>query len=155
MMNTNTKIAIWVIAVVVLIIPFTLVLYMLGWLGEAARVTQEEFGAEASLTKYEWFINQANLIEKSSIDVTLYEKRVNDIKDEYIDNYSDDQSKWLLHIQMAYSDERKQARDDLLSVKALRNGLVRGYNTQSEKFNWKPFQTKPDKPKERYQEYLL
>lgn len=127
--------------------------YIFGWFGEAAQVAQEEFGPKKALEKYEWFINRANDIEKMDQDVVLFDQRLTGVDAKY-DGYGDNQADWPPHIQVQYNTEQQQARDDLLAIKSQRNGLVREYNASSEKFNWKLFQTSPDKPKERFHEML-
>jgi len=125
-----------------------------GWANEAADVAQDEFGAGASLDKYEWFIDQANAIEKMDADVDLYEGRVTSVEEQYA-SYGEDIAEWPPHIQMQYNREVQMARDDLASIASQRNGLVKEYNAASEKFNWAPFETNPDKPEESYHEYVV
>jgi hypothetical protein len=84
-------------------------------------------------------------------NVELYTKRVAGVDTQYA-SYGADKSLWPPAIQMQYNHERTIARDDLVAVVALRNGIVREYNAQSEKFNWKPFNSKSDLPKPRYDE---
>lgn len=138
--------------VIIALIGLWFVGYLLGWFGEAAKVTQEEFGPKAALKKYEWFINQANAIEKMDQDIKLFENRVNQVNEEYIP-YGKDKSEWPLHIQVMYNERKKAVQDDLVAVVSQRNNLVREYNAQSDKFNWKLFETDPRKPKERFHEY--
>jgi hypothetical protein len=126
--------------------------YFLGWFGEAAQVAQKEFGPQAALEKYMWFINQANAIEKMDKDVAMYEDRVTNVDKQYA-AYGEDKTKWALDIRVQYNHERQQAREDLLAVASQRNSLVQEYNAASDKFNWAPFQTRPDKPKVRFHEY--
>ena len=135
-----------------IVIVTSVVGYSLGWFGEAAGVVQEEFGPKAALAKYEWFIEQANRIEKMDKDITMFEVRVTSVDSQY-KTYGDDRAKWPPHIQTQFNRERQQAREDLIAVASQRNNLVREYNAASEKFNWKMFQTKPDKPKERFHDY--
>lgn len=127
--------------------------YVFGWFGEAAKVAQDEFGAKAALTKYEWFINQANNIEKMDKDINLFEARTKSVDEQY-KGYGEDMAKWPPHISMQYNKERQQAREDLIAIASQRNNLVKEYNASSEKFNWKMFQTRPDKPKERFHDYV-
>lgn len=127
--------------------------YALGWFGEAARVAQDEFGAQAALEKYEWFIDQAKAITKMDQDIAIFENRVSAVDSQYA-SYGKDRSKWSISIQAQYNQAKQQARDDLTAVVSQRNGLVRGYNAASEKFNWKPFQSKPDKPRETFFDYV-
>lgn len=123
--------------------------YALGWFGEAAQVAQEQYGPRASLQKYEWFVDQASRIEKMDKDVQLYEDRVARVDAQYV-GYGQDKTKWPPDVRVQYNHARQQASDDLVAVVSQRNNLVREYNAASEKFNWSPFQTRPDKPHERY-----
>lgn len=127
--------------------------YIFGWFGETAQVAQEEFGPRAALQKYEWFIDQANRIEKMDRDISLYDARVKSVDEQYA-GYGQDKTRWPLDIRTQYNSARQQARDDLVAVASQRNNLVREYNAASEKFNWKVFQTDPRKPKERFEEYV-
>jgi len=125
-----------------------------GWVSEASDVAKDEFGAGASLDKYEWFIDQANNIEKMDADVELYEGRVTSVKTQY-SSYGENIAEWPPHIQVQYNGELQTARDDLVAVASQRNGLVREYNAASEKFNWAPYESNPDKPNESYHEYVV
>lgn len=126
----------------------------LGWFGEAATVAREEFGPRAALQKYEWFIDRANAIEKMDQDVKMFEERGANVEKQY-EGYGADKSKWAPDVRLQYNSARQQGRDDLLAVASQRNNLVREYNAASDKFNWSPFQTRPDKPKERFHEYAV
>ncbi len=138
-------------AVIVIGIVISAVGYGLGWFGEAAQVAQKEFGPQAALQKYEWFIDQSNAIAKMDQDIALYEKRVKDIDERY-KKYGE-VAKWPINITTTYNHETETAKTDLLAVVSQRNNLVKEYNAASDKFNWSLFRTKPDKPKEKFQEY--
>lgn len=127
--------------------------YTLGWFGEGMQVAQEEFGPRAMLKKYEWFIDQANRIEKMDRDITLFKDRVVTTDKQY-ESYGDKQ-KWSLDVRVQYNRAIETTQTDLLAVASQRNGLVQEYNAASEKFNWSPFQTRPDKPKERFHVYVI
>lgn len=143
------KIIAWIIGIFFV----TLILGMIfGWFGEAAEVAQDEFGPKAMLKKYEWFIDQASSIEKMDQDIQMFENRMSNVDSSYV-AYGADKSKWAPHVQVTYNRERQQARDDLTAVASQRNNLVREYNAQSEKFNWRSFETRLDKPREKFQEY--
>jgi hypothetical protein len=128
--------------------------YGLGWFGEAAQVAQQEFGPKAALTKYQWFIDQQNAIQKMDQDVRMYEARVKKVDDQYA-TYGTDRSKWPPDVRVQYNHENQQAREDLLAIASQRNNLVKEYNADSEKFNWSPFQTRPDKPRQNIDEYVI
>lgn len=125
----------------------------LGWWEETKKVAKEEFGPRAALDKYSWFIDQANRIEKMDQDLKIFETRAAGIDKQY-DAYGKDKSKWPPHITMQYNQAAQQGRDDLAALASQRNNLVRDYNAASEKFNWSLFQSRPDKPKDRFHEYV-
>ncbi|MDP1690147.1 MAG: hypothetical protein Q8L52_03030 [bacterium] len=140
---------------VMLVIAFVVISatgYALGWFGEAAQVARDEFGPKAALEKYSWFIDQANRIEKMDQDLKIFEGRAQKVQEQY-QGYGKDMAKWPPHIQVQYNQAAQQVRDDLAALASQRNNLVREYNAASEKFNWSPFQTRPDKPKERFHSY--
>lgn len=128
--------------------------YAFNWFGEAAQVAREEFGPRGALHKYEWFIEQASAIEKMDKDVEIFKGRLVGVKDQY-QGYGEDMSKWPPHIQSQYNSNIGTARNDLVAIVSQRNNLVKEYNAASEKFNWAPFKTKVDKPRERFQEYAV
>ena len=141
-------------AIVAFFVVVGVVGWGLGWFSEAGQVAQEQFGARAALQKYEWFIEQANRIKKSDQDVKMFEQRVAAVDEQYA-SYGKSQAKWPPDVRVQYNHEKKQAREDLVAVASNRNGLVQEYNAQSEKFNWAPFQTKPDKPSMKFEEYVV
>lgn len=143
-----THIALPLIAVIAL---GSIVTRSLGWWGEAADTAQQELGPKAMLKKYEWFVDQSSRIAQMDANVDLYAKRVAGVDTQYA-SYGADKTAWPPTIQMQYNRDRSIARDDLVAVVALRNGIVREYNAQSEKFNWKLFNAKSDLPKPRYDE---
>lgn len=142
------------VGVILLVFALGVVAYALGWIGSAGDVIKEEFGPEAALEKYEWFIDQANHIEKADKDIKLYEGRQTSVEEHYTDTYGSEKSKWLPSVQVQYNQESQTARDDLLAIASNRNGLVREYNAQSEKFNWAPFESRSDMPPHSYFEYV-
>jgi len=134
------------------LIVLSVIGYALGWFSDAAEVAKDEFGPKAAMEKYEWFINQATNIEKMDQDIVLYQQRVASVDSTYA-AYGKDKSTWPPDIRTTYNHEKQTAKDDLLAIASQRNNLVKEYNAASQKFNWTPFQTKPDKPKETYLEY--
>ncbi len=124
--------------------------YFLGWFSEAGEVAQDEFGPKAALEKYEWFIDQSNMIEKMDQDVVLWQNKIDSTKSMY-KSYGE-MKNWPLDVRVTYNKEISLEQDQLVAVKSQRNNLVREYNAASEKFNWAPFQTEPDKPDEVYYE---
>ncbi len=146
-------IGLWMV-IVACIVVISATGYIFDWFGEAGQVAQKEFGAKAALEKYEWFIDQANRIDKMDKDVVLFEGRKKGVDTQY-ESYGSDKASWSPDVRFQYNRSKQQANDDLLAIVSQRNSLVAEYNAASEKFNWKPFQTRPDKPKERYFEYRV
>lgn len=142
-----------IVVISVLFIAFVFVGNIVGWFGEAADVAHKESNPQAMLDKYEWFIGQASGIEKMDQDIRLFQNRAASVDSNYYAGYGTDRSKWPPHIQAEHNREKQQARDDLIAVVSQRNNLVRDYNSQSEKFNWAPFETRLDKPRKSFQEY--
>jgi len=136
------------------IVVLGVISYALGWFGEAASVAQDEFGPKAALEKYEWFKDQSARIEKSKADIMTFEERVKGIEKQY-SGYGKDMAKWPPHIQVQYNSAKQTSRDDLTAIVSNYNNLVKEYNAASSKFNWVPFKTKSDKPKETIEEYIV
>ncbi|MBI3577206.1 hypothetical protein HY086_04170 [Candidatus Gottesmanbacteria bacterium] len=145
----------WGCSILLLIFALSAVAYGLGWIGSAADVAKDEFGPAAALKKYEWFIDQKNAIGKADQDIVLFEKKRADVDIQYVATYGADRSRWLPSSQVQYNQAAATARDDLLAVVSNRNGLVKEYNEQSEKFNWAPFQTRPDLPPRTFFNYVV
>ncbi|MBU0646914.1 hypothetical protein KKC67_00740 [Patescibacteria group bacterium] len=138
-----------ILGILVLTVVLGTIFYFLGWFNEAALVAKKEFGAKAALSKYEWFVSQANGIEKMNKDISLFEARTKSVDEQY-KGYGEDKAKWPLHISAQYSREKQLAIDDLIAVVSQRNNLVKEYNSASEKFNWRPFNSRKDRPKESF-----
>lgn len=138
---------IFILAIAIIIVIGTIG-WVLGWFSEAGKVAKDEFGPKAALEKYEWFINQANAIEKMNQDIALFDNREKEVDAQY-EAYGP-KSEWPPDIRVQYNHDKAIAREDLLAISSQYNNLVKEYNTQSEKFNWKPFQTDPRKPRERF-----
>jgi hypothetical protein len=140
---------VFIFAAIIMLIM--LVAIPLGWFGEASSVAKEEFGPRAALQKYEWFVDQAERINKMDENVKLFEKNLASVDEAY--SAYGKPGEWAPDIRIQYNSERKTASDDLLALKAQRNTLVQEYNAQSGKFNRKPFLTRDDRPVERFEEY--
>ncbi|MEK7064412.1 MAG: hypothetical protein AAB973_02270 [Patescibacteria group bacterium] len=143
------------LAILLLIAALGAVAYGLGWIGSAGEVVKEEFGPQAALEKYEWFIDQAEAIEKADADIALFEQRRADIETQYTSTYGADKTKWSPGVQVQYNHEIQIARDDLMAIISNRNNIVKDYNAQSEKFNWAPFKGRADYPPENFVGYVV
>src|SRR3990167_3223737 len=112
-----------ILAVFALFIFVSVIGYGLGWFGEAARVTQEEFGPKAMLEKYEWFKDAAANLEKKQADVGVYESRTKAMNETYKDL---PRQKWP-------REDREQYNvwvSEVAGVKASYNQLAADYNSQ-------------------------
>ncbi len=127
--------------------------YTLGWFGEAASVAQKEFGADAALKKYEWFIEQSTMVAKMDQDVDIFRNKVNSVKKQY-EAYGQPKD-WTPDVRLMFNQSLNTAQSDLIAVISQRNGLVREYNAASSKFNWTPFKTHIDTPQVIYKEFRL
>src|SRR3989338_2346349 len=119
-----------ILAVFALGIFVSVIGYGLGWFGEAARVTQEEFGPGALLKKYEWFKDAAAQLEKKQADITVYDSRITSMDESY---KGTPRQKWA-------RDDREQYnvwQSEVAGVKAGYNTLAAEDNSQMAKFNWR------------------
>lgn len=103
--------------------------YVLSGVGEVAQVAKEEFGARASLKKYEWFKDAAASIVKQKVNVIEYQARIKAFESDY-DGVK--KSEWPKDERSEYN----QLRTELIGIKQIYNDTVAEYNAQSTKFNW-------------------
>lgn len=118
------------IAIFAIIIIVSVIGYGLGWFGEAAKVTQEEFGPRAMLDKYEWFKDAAAQLEKKQADIMVYERRMRMLEKSYLG----------VSRNKIPRDDREQHNvwsSEVAGVKASYNTLAAEYNAQMAKFNWR------------------
>ena len=115
--------------------------YFMGWFRETTNVVQEEYGPKAMLKKYTWFVDKSNAIKKMDEDVAIFRSRV-----ALVDSAYGPTDKMDVITKELYRNKKLNAETDLAAVISTRNNLVKDYNAQSEKFNWAPFNSKPDKP---------
>lgn len=103
--------------------------YGMGWFSEAAQVAQEEFGARALLTKYEWFKEASAALDAKRASIGVYERRFEALKAEY---GSQPRSAWS-------REDREQWNlwtAEVAGVTASYNLLAADYNAQMAKFHW-------------------
>ncbi len=104
--------------------------YVLGWFGEAAKVTQEQFGPSALLQKYEWFKDASAGLDKKQADIGVYHTRLRSLEDAYA---GQPRSKWA-------RDDREQYSiwsSEEAGIKASYNQLAAEYDAQMSKFNYR------------------
>ena len=119
-----------IFAVGVLSVAFTVLGFVLGWFGEAARVTQEQFGPQALLSKYEWFKDASAALDKKQADIAVYDARFKALKEAYVNV---PRAKWP-------RDDREQLsiwQSEVAGIKASYNDLASQYNAQMAKFNYR------------------
>jgi hypothetical protein len=95
-----------------------------------ATVAQKEFYPEAMLRKYEWFKDAAAALDKKTADITVYDKRLSNLKVEYgttprIRWSRTDQDQWNIW------------ESEAAGVRASYNSLASEYNAEMSKFNWR------------------
>lgn len=112
--------------------------YLFGWFGEAAQITQEEFGPRSMLQKYEWFKDAASQLDKKHADIIVYQSRISTMKSDYVNIPRKDWPR----------SDREQFnlwRTEVAGVIASYNSLAAEYNAQMAKFNWR-FANRGDLP---------
>jgi hypothetical protein len=125
---------------------------LLGFIGEGCSVAKDEFGPRAMLKKYEWFIDQATRLDKVQEDIAVFNEKIVQVDEQYSEETYGPKKDWPLDVRTMYNKERSRARDDAVAMVSMFNGLAREYNAQSSKFNWAPFESKPDCPARTFAE---
>ncbi len=103
--------------------------FVLGLFSETATVAKEEFGARASLKKYEWFKDAAASIQKQKVNVIEYKQRIASFESDY---EGVKKAEWPKDERAEYN----QLKSELMGIKQIYNDTVAEYNAQSTKFNW-------------------
>jgi len=103
--------------------------YAFGWFSEAATVAKDEFGAKASLKKYEWFKDCSAAIEQKGHTINVYSTNVSNMQDSYSGIPRKDWDRLDKQQYNVWSME-------ITGLKASYNKVVEEYNAQSSKFNW-------------------
>ena len=67
----------------VLFIGFGSLAYVFGWFTEGAQVVQEQFGATASLKKYEMFKDWSAQLDAKAASLKSYENRLKELEKSY------------------------------------------------------------------------
>ena len=96
--------------------------FLMRGCNEAADVAHEEFGARASLKKYEWFKDANASLAAKRADIQIYETRAR-----------------ACDTGSPHRDERqacRQAEAEVTGLIASHNALAAEYNSASSKFNW-------------------
>lgn len=104
--------------------------YAFGWFGEAARVTQEEFGPRAMLKKYEWFKDAAAQLEAKRANIDNMQARVTGLEAQY---KGLPRNQWL----RTDAEQYNQWLSEVAGLKANYNDLAAQYNAAMAKFNYR------------------
>lgn len=112
----------WGVIIMALLTALGLVGSFFGMFSEAATVAKQEFGAKASLKKYEWFKDASEQISKLNSDIQIYEDKSKMLCVQGMDRIGREQC-------MLWSQE-------VAGIKSAHNDVVAEYNAQSRKFNW-------------------
>lgn len=130
-MSDLIKIGFWVF-----VIGFGVIIlsFFLGGFAEASQVVSDEFGAKASLKKYEWFVNAAETIDEKNRTIEVYETNVTNFEEDF---KGIPRNEWDNLDKQQYN----QWRMEITGLKASYNMVVKEYNSQSAKFNWNLYNT--------------
>jgi len=108
--------------------------YLFGWCGEAAQVTQEEFGPRAELKKYEWFKDASAQLDAKRANISAGVVRLKSLKDAYTrDGEPLPRSQWARTDLETYN----QVQAEIAGMKASYNDLAAQYNADMKKFNYR------------------
>lgn len=152
--NQEYKEGTWAIGkIITWIVGLSIVLgsvgYVLGWFSDTAQVAKDEFGPKAAMQKYEWFIDQANRIQKMDQDIINLRSKKESVSTQFETDYGKKKD-WDVITKATYQKEINLATEQLNTTIAQRNGLAADYNAASEKFNWRGFKTDARKPVETF-----
>jgi len=128
------KTALYIFIGVISLIAFGIIGIAVDMGGEAVSVAKEEFGARKSLKKYEWFKDAAEAIQSRANTIKVYEDNIARMKQDY---KGVPRSKWDRWDKEQYN----QWQMEVVGLKASYNLIVKEYNAQSKKFNWKLYET--------------
>lgn len=104
--------------------------YTMGWFGEAAQVTQEQFGPRALLKKYEWFKDAAAQLDAKRANIEAMQVRVKTLEDQYA---GQKRSSWS----RTDAEQYNQWLSEVAGLKANYNDLAAEYNAAMAKFNYR------------------
>lgn len=111
-------------------IAISVIAFGTGLIGSSAEVARQEFGAKATLVKYEWFKDASAQLQKKQADIRVYEGRLKTLTDAY---QGQPRSAWDRTDKEAYN----LSVTEIAGIKASYNDLAAQYNSASSKFNWK------------------
>lgn len=144
-MKIRFKIFIWIFIIGIF---GTVLSLSLGIWGDAASTVKKEYSASAMLKKYEWFKDASATLESKLQTIKVYDQNMIDMHNDYIDIYRKD---WDRLDKAQYN----QWKVELAGLKASYNQLASEYNSQSNKFNWSPFNSDTEVPPNEIKQLLV
>jgi len=116
--------------IICLCIFIGIISYSLSWCRNMEKVASNQFSPQSLLEKYEWFKNVSDSLEKKHAEISVFEMRIENLKNEY-DNERG----------ISWSREDCETYNliisELVGIKAIYNQLTSEYNLQMVKFNYK------------------
>jgi len=104
--------------------------YSFGWFGEAARVTQQEFGPQALLAKYTWFKDAAAQLDAKKANIDAAQARITAMDATY---EGTPRNKWA----RTDLEQYNLWQTEVAGLKANYNDLAAQYNAAMSKFNYR------------------
>lgn len=111
-------------------VVFAVVAYALGWIGEAGRTAQEQFGPKAFVQKYEALKNTAASLAAKKKDIEVMEASLDGIRKA---NGDKPRAEWPRDERQTY----QQREAELIGLKMSYNSLAAEYNAAMAKENWR------------------
>jgi hypothetical protein len=113
----------------VLFIGFGSLAYVFGWFTEGAQVVQEQFGATASLKKYETFKEWSAQLDAKAATLKSYENRLNELERSYDGKR---RAEWTREDREQYNLWQQY----IAGIRASSNTLAAEYNAAMAKLNY-------------------
>ena len=113
----------------VLFVGLGLLVYVFGWFAEGAQVVQEQFGATASLKKYEAFKDWAAQLDAKAATLKSYQNRLKELEKSYAGR---SRSEWT-------REDREQFnlwQQYIAGIRSSYNSLAAEYNAAMAKSNY-------------------
>jgi hypothetical protein len=117
------------IALAVLVVCLGSLAYVFGWFTQGAQVVQEQFGATASLKKYEMFKDWSAQLDAKAATLKSYENRLNELERSYD---SRRRAEWTREDREQYNLWQQY----IAGIRASYNTLAADYNAAMAKLNY-------------------
>lgn len=108
--------------------------YMMGWIGDAGKVAQEQFSPSVLLKKYEWFKDAHAQLDAKRKNIQTMQNREKALTDAYlVDGKPTPRNRWT----RSDAEQFNQWESEVAGLKANYNDLAAKYNSQMAKFNFR------------------